>query len=175
VTGVQTCALPICTDVGGGTGAIITGAAGGAGAGGSGLSGLGSQVSNYVTSNPVGALRTAGGLASLGAGLASSNSGGDGNAVGSLDNLLERQANANRYDWNTTTGSRSWEQGADGRWTVNDRLNPEEQANYENVRTMNAGSTDYARQLLARTMANPQRDYYGSLPSTDSYFSRWRS
>ena len=156
----------------GGVGPMAEMGAGGAAP--SGLSGLGSRLSNAITSDPLGALRTAGGLASLGAGVASSRNGGGDNAVGSLDDLLDRQANANRYDWNTTTGSRSWEQGPDGRWTVNDRLNPEEQANYENVRTLNSGSTDYARQLLARTMANPQRDYYGSLPTSDSYFGRWR-
>lgn len=49
---------------------------------------------------------------------------------------------------------------------MNDSMSPEEQANYENVRTMNAGATDYARQLLARTMARPQRDYFAALPPT---------
>ena len=136
-------------------------------------SAAGNGIADYVTSNPVGALRTAGGLAAMGAGVAGGQ-GGNANATGDLDGLLERQANANRYDWNTPTGSRSWAQGADGRWTVNDRLNPEEQANYENVRTLNAGSTSYARDLLARTMAAPRRDYFADLPSTDSYFSRWR-
>lgn len=148
---------------------------GGGASAGDVASAAGTGISDYVTSNPVGALRTAGGLAAMGAGVSGGGGGGGGGgATGDLDSLLERQANANRYDWNTPTGSRSWAQGPDGRWTVNDALNPAEQANYENVRTLNADSTGYARDLLARTMAAPRRDYFADLPSTDSYFSRWR-
>ena len=114
----------------------------------------------------------------MGAAIAGSRGGGGGGGsggggVGDFGDLLSAQANANRVDINTPTGSRRWSQGADGRWTVNDSMSPEEQANYENVRTMNAGATDYARQLLARTMARPQRDYFAALPPTSSYFSRW--
>lgn len=148
---------------------------GSAAAGGSGLSGLGSQISNYVTSNPMGALRTVGGLASMGAGLAGGRGGADTGGVGDMNDILAQQANANRYDWNTPFGSRSWERGEDGSWTVNDRMSEREQANFDNVQGMNADATGYARQLLARTMANPRRDYFADLPSTDSYFSRWRS
>lgn len=153
-------------------GAGPMGALGAGGTGGTGLSGLGSQLGNYISSNPMGALRTGVGLASLGASMGGSS--GDGNAVGSMGDILDQQANANRYDWNTPTGSRSWSQGADGRWTVNDRMSEREQANFDNVQGLNADSTGYARDLLARTMAAPRRDYAGSLPSTDSYFQRWR-
>ena len=165
-------ALAAAPSIGGGGGGFMSQL-------GSTLSGTGSlgdlagAAGNAITSNPMGTLQTVGGLAAMGAGVAGGQ-GGNANAAGDLDSLLERQANANRYNWNTPTGSRSWEQGPDGRWTVNDALNPAEQANYENVRTLNAGSTDYARDLLARTMAAPRRDYYADLPSTDSYFSRWR-
>jgi hypothetical protein len=135
-----------------------------------------SAIGDAITSNPLGALRTAGGLAAIGAGMrgASGGSGGGGGGVGDMQDILDAQANANRYDWNTPFGSRRWSQGEDGRWTVNDSLSPEEQANYEGVRSMNAGATDYARQLLARTMARPQRDHLAELPATNSYFSRWR-
>lgn len=132
------------------------------------------SLGNAITSNPGTAIR---GIAGLGAAIAGSRGGGGGGSggggVGDFGDLLSAQANANRVDINTPTGSRRWSQGADGRWTVNDSMSPEEQANYENVRTMNAGATDYARQLLARTMARPQRDYFAALPPTSSYFSRW--
>lgn len=133
------------------------------------------SLGNAITSNPGAAIR---GIAGLGAAIAGSRGGGGGGGsgsggVGDFGDLLSAQANANRVDINTPTGSRRWSQGADGRWTVNDSMSPEEQANYENVRTMNAGATDYARQLLARTMARPQRDYFAALPPTSSYFSRW--
>lgn len=164
---------------GGGSGFLSTlGSAlsgGGAGLGDVVRSGA-SAIGDAITSNPLGALRTAGGLAAIGAGMrgASGGSGGGGGGVGDMQDILDAQANANRYDWNTPFGSRRWSQGEDGRWTVNDSLSPEEQANYEGVRSMNAGATDYARQLLARTMARPQRDHLAELPATDSYFSRWR-
>lgn len=132
------------------------------------------SLGNAITSNPMGAVR---GIAGLGAAIAGSRGGGGGGSggggVGDFNDLLSAQANANRVDINTPTGSRRWSQGEDGRWTVNDSMSPEEQANYENVRTMNAGATDYARQLLARTMARPNRDYFAALPPTSSYFSRW--
>lgn len=133
------------------------------------------SLGNAITSNPGTAIR---GIAGLGAAIAGSRGGGGGGGsggggVGDFNDLLSAQANANRVDINTPTGSRRWSQGQDGRWTVNDSMSPEEQANYENVRTMNAGATDYARQLLARTMARPQRDYFAALPPTSQYFSRW--
>ena len=133
------------------------------------------SLGNAITSNPMGAVR---GIAGLGAAIAGSRGGGGGGGsggggVGDFNDMLAAQANANRVDINTPTGSRRWSQGQDGRWTVNDSMSPEEQANYENVRTMNAGATDYARQLLARTMARPQRDYFAALPPTSQYFSRW--
>lgn len=151
--------------------AEMGGAAGPGAAGPGGGGSLLSRAGDFITSNPGTLLRGIGGLAAMGAG---SRSGGSANAVGSMSDILEQQANANRYDWRTPYGSRSWERGADGRWTVTDAMSPEEQANYEGVRDLNAGATSYARDLLARTMAAPRRDYFGSLPATDSYFGRWR-
>jgi hypothetical protein len=126
------------------------GSVGGASGGGSLLSQAGSAISN----NPLGAARLGLGLAALGgAAHGSSNaSGGSGTDAGSI---IDQMANANRVDQNTPLGSRRWAQGADGRWTVNDTMNPAEQSNFENVQGLNAGVTGATRDMLARILAQP--------------------
>ena len=150
------------------------GGVGAAGAGASGGGNLLSQAGSWIANNPGTALRGAAGLAALGAGVSSGNQSANTGGVGDFNDILAAQANANRYDWNTPTGSRRWSQGADGRWTVNDSLSAPEQANFENVQALNAGSTGLARNRLAEIIAAPRRDYYGTLPTSDSYFGRWR-
>lgn len=95
------------------------------------------------------------GLASLGA-AREGTSGGETNP----QSIIEQMANANRVNHNTPFGSRAWSQGADGRWTVNDSLSPEEQANYEGVRGLNSNVTNTARDRLAAFMAQAPRGRY---------------
>lgn len=62
--------------------------------------------------------------------------------------VINANANANRYNWNTPTGSRGWTKNADGTWTVNDSLNPTEQANYDANQTLNSGVTAGAQSAV---------------------------
>lgn len=135
-------------------------AAGGAGAGTGAAGGLGS----FLGSNAGNIVRGGLGLAALGGaagggGGGGGSGGGGGGGSGSTDanSIIEQMANANRVNQNTPFGSRNWVRGEDGRWTVNDTLNPAEQANFENVQGMNAGVTDFARQRLAKLLAAPPR------------------
>lgn len=103
-----------------------------------------------------GIARGALGLASLGAAHEGGGNGGETNP----QSIIEQMANANRVNHNTPFGSRAWSQGADGRWTVNDTLSPEEQANYEGVRGINANVTGMTRDRLAALLAAPPRQRY---------------
>ncbi len=123
-----------------------------------GASGLGG-VSSFLGNNAGNLVRGGTALASLIAGNkpgGSATSGGGG-GMGDPNSIIEAMAGANRVNQNTPFGSRAWSQGADGRWTVNDSLNPAEQANFENVQGLNAGVTDMARQRLAALMAGTGR------------------
>ena len=62
--------------------------------------------------------------------------------------IIGANANANRFNWNTTNGSRTWKKNDDGTWTLNDALNPAEQANYDAVNGLNAGITGLATSRL---------------------------
>jgi hypothetical protein len=104
-----------------------------------------------------GIARTGLGLASLGA--AASGGGGQGGET-NPQSIIEQMAAANRVDHNTPIGSRRWSQDpATGRWTVNDAMSPEEQANFEGVQGLNASSTQVARDRLAALLAKPVRRY----------------
>lgn len=156
------------------------GGAGAGAAGGGGLGNLGAEAINYETlpnlpmqqtaqfpsdpsllsragtwaaNNPMQAARGAMGLASLGAGLGGGSGGGGGGSSGDASSIIEEMANANRVNHNTPLGSRNWSKGPDGRWTVNDTMDPAEEANFRNVQGMNSSVTDMARQRLAALLA----------------------
>lgn len=61
--------------------------------------------------------------------------------------VINAGANANRYNINSPTGSRTWSQGADGRWTLTDAANPAEQANYDAIQANNQQVTNIAGNL----------------------------
>jgi hypothetical protein len=130
-----------------GTVGSVGGAAGGGGS-------LLSQAGNALASNPGQAARLGLGLAALGG--AAHNSSGTAAATTDANSIIDQMANANRVDQNTPLGSRRWAQDpATGRWTVNDTMNPAEQANFENVQGLNASGTDFSKQFLARLLAAP--------------------
>ena len=103
------------------------------------------------------------GLAGLGAMSNSNNPGGPGGGPGSGDStdansIIEQMAAANRVNHNTPLGSRNWSKDpVTGQWTVNDTMNPAEQANFGEVQGMNADVTGMARQRLAALLANPSQ------------------
>jgi hypothetical protein len=66
-------------------------------------------------------------------------------------------------DMNTPLGSRKWSKGEDGRWAVNDAMDPTEAANFKEVQGMNQGVTGMARQQLAELLANPKKKRDGPL------------
>lgn len=138
--------------------AAASGLVGGAGATGGGLAGLGtsgSLLNNLGGANNL--VRGAMGLASLGAGSSGGGSGGGNTDAGSI---IEQMANANRVNHNTPLGSREWTQGQDGRWTVNDTMDPTEAANFRNVQGMNTDVTGEARRRFAAILAAPPRQRY---------------
>lgn len=100
-----------------------------------------------------------GALGLYGLGANSRNGGGSG---GSTDpaSIIEQMANVNRVDHNTPLGSRRWSQGTDGRWTVNDTMDPAEEANFRNVQGLNTNVTGSARDRLAAVLAQPPRQRY---------------
>lgn len=112
-----------------------------------------SRAGTWVANNPLQAGRAALGLASLGAGLGGGSGGGGGGGSGDANSIIEQMANANRVNHNTPLGSRNWAKGPDGRWTMNDTMDPAEEANFRNVQGMNASVTDMARQRLAALLA----------------------
>lgn len=118
------------------------------------ITGAGGGLPGFLTRNGGNLARF--GLAALGSS-GGGGGGGGGGGSGDANSILEQMANANRVNQNTPFGSRNWSQGPDGRWTVNDTLNPAEQANFENVQGMNADVTGMARQRLASLLASPQR------------------
>jgi hypothetical protein len=93
------------------------------------------------------------GLAALGS--SASHNNGSGNSSSNANDIINQMAQANRVDQNTPLGTRRWAQGPDGRWTVTDAMDPNEQANFTNVQGMNADVTGMARQRLAGLLANP--------------------
>jgi hypothetical protein len=142
--------------VGAGPGAALEGLGGAGAAGGAaGAGGLSSALGGLGVSDIV---RGGLGLASV-AGLAGGGGGSGGSGGGATDasSIIDQMANANRVDMNTPIGSRKWNQGADGRWTVNDTMNPAEQANFEGVQGLNAGVTGMTRDRLAQLLANPKK------------------
>lgn len=131
-------------------------AAGGAGAAGTGAAGAGSGVlGSGVSASQI--ARGALGLAALGQSGSGGGGGGGSGQPTDASAIIEQMANANRVDMNTPLGSRKWNKGADGRWSVNDSMNPAEQANFENVQGMNADVTGMGRQRLAEFLANPSK------------------
>lgn len=116
-----------------------------------------SQASQYAMKNPGMIARGAMGLAALGAG---SGGGGGGGPGGNTDasSIIDQMAQANRVNQNTPLGSRNWvKDPVSGQWTVNDTMNPNEQANFTNVQGLNGGITDMARARLAALLAQPPR------------------
>lgn len=97
------------------------------------------------------------GLAGLGM-VAGGSSGGSGST--DVGDIINQMANVNRVDHNTPIGSRRWTQGADGRWSVDDTMSPEEEANFRNVQGLNQGVTQFARDQLAALLARGPRQRY---------------
>lgn len=115
-------------------------------------------LTNFLRGNASQLVRGAAGLAALGGsggGAGGSGGGGSGNS-GDAGSIIDQMAQANRVNWNTPMGSRNWSRDANGQWTVNDTLNPAEQANYEGVTGLNSSVTDMARQRLAALLSRPQ-------------------
>lgn len=84
--------------------------------------------------------------------------GGGGGGVGSnAQSIIDQMANANRVDINTPLGSRKWNKGEDGRWSVTDSMDPAEEQNFRGVQGMNSDVTGMARQRLAELLANPKK------------------
>lgn len=98
------------------------------------------------------------GLASLGA--AGSGGGNSNGQPTDANTIIEQMANANRVNHNTPLGSRNWSQGADGRWTVNDTMNPTEAANFQTVQGINSNVSNATRDRLAAFLAQPPRQRY---------------
>jgi hypothetical protein len=132
-----------------------------AGEAGGGLAGLGAASGGGAGGAATGGLEIGGGGAGgvgAGGGVGSAGIRGGGGGGGSSDagSIIEEMANANRVDHNTPLGSRRWAQGADGRWTVTDAMDPAEETNFRNVQGMNSDVTGMTRQRLADLLANPQ-------------------
>lgn len=143
---------------GGGAAAGGGGAFAGSTAGGSLGSSAASGLGGFLRNNAGALIRGGLGLAGLGA--SRGGGGGGGGGGGDMSNpaaIIEAMANANRVDHTTPLGSRRWSRGNDGRWSVNDTMDPTEEANFRNVQGLNSGVTDMARQRLAALLSQPRR------------------
>lgn len=145
-----------------GLGQAAAGGGGLAGAGGAASGGAGAAAGAGGLVDSLGGwqniARGAGGLAALGA-----SAGGGGGSGGETNpqNIIEQMAAANRVDHNTPVGNRRWSQDpATGRWTVNDSMNPAEQANFEGVQGINSNVTQAARDRLAALLSQAPRQRY---------------
>lgn len=121
--------------------------------------GGGNGLTNFLRGNAGQIARGAAGLAALGGsggGSGGSGGGGGSGSAGDAGSIIDQMAQANRVNWNTPMGSRNWSRDANGQWTVNDTLNPAEQANFEGVQGLNSSVTDMARQRLAALLTRPQ-------------------
>lgn len=127
--------------------------------------GFDGAVSSAVN-NPLGAARGVMGLASVIGGLSGSHNAAGGSQPGGVADILGTMADANRVNQTAPFGSRTWSQGADGRWGVTDAFSPQEQANYEGVRGMNANVTDLATRRLAAYLAGGAPANVNSAPFT---------
>lgn len=150
----------------GGAGTTAGGAAGltglsgitGGGAATAGGAAAGSGLLDAV-GGPSNVIRGAMGLAALGGAAG----GGNGNSSGAptdASSIIEQMARANRVDHTTPLGSRKWTQGADGRWAVNDTMDPTEAANFQTVQGINTNVSNATRDRLAAFLAQPARQRY---------------
>gem|GEM_PF-780001 len=82
---------------------------------------------------------------------------------------IEAQTAANRPDMNTPWGSTDWTKGADGTWTGNVSLSPEQQSIFDQQQSLQAGRTGLANTLLgsASDTLGTQADWSG-LPAIGS-------
>lgn len=145
---------------GGAAGGSAAGAAGGTAGGTAGSAGGSSGILSQLGLNSPTQIARAGlGLYALGSAHTGTSGANTSGAAGSLTDpmsIINAMASANRVNQNTPFGSRTWSQDpTTGQWTVNDTMNPTEQANYTNVAGMNTDLTNFARQRLAALMAAP--------------------
>jgi hypothetical protein len=167
--------VPAATAEGvGGLGALGSAASGGGGAGGLSIEmlpniaqpAMNSMVPAATATGSGGLVSALGGYGNIARGamglasLGSSSSGGGsrgGGGASDASSIIDQMANVNRVDHDTPLGSRRWTQGPDGRWSVNDSMDPAEEANFRQVQGMNADVTGMARQRLAALLAGPSR------------------
>jgi hypothetical protein len=79
---------------------------------------------------------------------------------------FETMLNAGRVDTNTPTGSTSWQQGPDGRWTLNQQLSDSQQGLYDQDQRIMEG-----RGNIAEGMMGNVANQYGTQFNAADYFN----
>lgn len=89
--------------------------------------------------------------------------------------VINASTTANRYNINSPTGSRSWAQGEDGKWTMTDTANPLEQQNYEGILGNNIDVTGIAGGLNRNMRGVDPNAVYDQLNAPVGGGSDWES